>query len=138
MKIEELRIGNLIRYNKPSYELLKIQRNVVVKSIKHNNKNNMHVIECQTGERTFIKHFKPIRITQKWLLKFGFVDVKKYNYADYSLLMNNGLFIHINLPKYEITIGQLNNFSHCILKLKFVHQLQNFYFSIIGKDLILK
>src|SRR3989344_1204210 len=82
---------------------------------------------ARNGELYIESKLRGIKLTEEWLLRFAFEDVKKHGHADYSFLMEDGLFIHIHLPKYEVTIGQLNHFSHSLLELKYVHQLQNLY-----------
>ena len=66
---------------------------------------------------------EPIPLTEEWLLKFGFVKDKLTNFDYYK----DDFEIHLpNYFKYKDSI--LN-------KIKHVHQLQNLYHALTGKEL---
>ena len=65
---------------------------------------------------------KPILLTEEWLLKFGFKKVAENDfilgkYSLYYLLYYDGYRVSEITPKY-------------------VHQLQNLYFALTGKELV--
>ena len=62
----------------------------------------------------------PIPLTEEWLIKLGFEKAYEtcYQYKDFIL---NDKFIMMDI---DITI-----------QLKYVHQLQNLYFALIGEEL---
>jgi hypothetical protein len=62
-------------------------------------------------------NFKPIEITNEWLLDFGFVKGKK----GWSKTLNNK--------------RKFNLYMHTS---QFIHQLQNLYFALTGEELTLK
>ena len=64
--------------------------------------------------------YKPIPLTEEWLIKFGFEKAYEtcYQYKDFIL---NDKFIMMDI---DITI-----------QLKHVHQLQNLYFALTGEEL---
>lgn len=72
--------------------------------------------------------FKPIPLTEEWLLKMGF---KSNPYND-TYYLNN---VIINCDKTRgFTDLWIDDFPH----IKFVHQMQNFYFTITGEELEVK
>ena len=111
--VNELRIGNLL-YND----------NVIVKI----DARSVFDIWDDKG----IKNYKPILLTEEWLLNFGFEKSNRLDlgelkpcYAIFSLaimIRHNSFFID--------WIGGNT-------ELKYVHQLQNLYFALIGEELTL-
>lgn len=64
--------------------------------------------------------FKPLPLTDKWLIKLGFKPFGK----DWVL---NGIIIHTRKRGYVI--------NKKVQIIKFVHQLQNIYFALTGEEL---
>lgn len=77
-------------------------------------------------------YYKPIPITEEWLLKFGF-DGKDY-FTDLHLKSNNYEFHYGN---NELAIVQFEFGYGMFVKIKYVHQLQNIYFALTGEELTL-
>ena len=94
-------------------------------------------------------YYKPIPLTEDWLLKFGFekviyesddfgyetnyeLDIKGVGYISYSDDFSCALFGSKESSKNEL--GFLPNWDNC----KYVHQLQNLYFALTGEELTLK
>jgi len=69
------------------------------------------------------KDFKPIELNEEWLLGFGI----KFGWDNFDIEF---LFNEYNL-RYRYDIGS----SAFITSIKYVHQLQNLYFSLTGKEL---
>lgn len=69
---------------------------------------------------------EPIPLTEQWLLKFGF----KKKQTHYTHSINRG---------YEFILD--SDFTLCdidiFVSVKYVHQLQNLYFALTGKELCL-
>lgn len=110
MKAEELRIGNIIDYGEdnPQPLTLKMLSNI-----------------CNdTQDDTF----KPIPLTEEWLVKFGLVQDKK------SWLFKSHVVgkYHLNLKAF-ITGFKIGN-----VKCEYIHDLQNLYHAITGEELIIK
>lgn len=117
MEAKELRIGNLFieENSKKIIEVIGLEKNRVVFS-------GMFLDKWQA---------EPIPITKEWLLKFGF----KENDNIYKL-NNFGKFIffeHLNSFGFYPS-GLLNSLMR-MDNLKSVHQLQNLYFALTGKEL---
>jgi hypothetical protein len=139
MRLEELRLGNLVKIDESdtSFEVNGI--NTYALSIKD-----------QT-EDVWIKHdsFLPILLTEKWLLKFGFekviyesdetgysndyeLEIKGVGCISYSDDFSCALFGSKESSKDEL--GFLPNWDNC----KHVHSLQNLYFALTGEELKIK
>lgn len=76
--------------------------------------------------------FKPIQLTEEWLLKFGFIsDPYNDTYIKGSFTLN-----------CDKTRGKLelwpDNVTGKIIYIKHVHQLQNIYFALTGEELQVK
>jgi len=80
--------------------------------------------------------YKPIPLTEEWLLKFGFYQEKDDDYIlDFS-------------DKYAFYVSQYNSLfkfyldtDTCVIELfhiKHVHQLQNLYFALTNEELTIK
>lgn len=86
-----------------------------------------------------ISELKPIQLTKEWLVKFGF------EYDEGEIQQGNNLFLQCNArinivyadgDKNCVSIyqdGKLIDLAHGIVK--YVHQLQNLYFALTGKEL---
>jgi hypothetical protein len=118
MKAEELRIGNFYDHNGFVNEV-------------HPNT----IEEVWISERSWVK---PIPLTEEWLLKFGFscevkvgseigtdgVEFRVYHFDVLRFNTNHGWWYKVQ---------RIND-----TPLEYVHQLQNFYFALTGKELTLK
>lgn len=69
-----------------------------------------------------LDRFSGIKITEEWLLKFGFIKRYEDCYELGQLILNDK-FIMMDI---DITI-----------KLEHVHQLQNLYYTLFGKELVI-
>lgn len=139
MKASELRIGNYVGINNPNaYFHLK---GLLFKVININRNENYSItVESELYEEynQFIKFIDPILLTVDMLIVFGFrikfvTDPQEFN------------------PLREYTLGQFKlfkftddkNFFYSSGKgfhtdIKYLHQLQNLYFSLTGIELELK
>jgi len=121
MKANEFRLGNLVKCPEGFGQVTQIQDRevLVVDEIGY----TMEVI-------------KPIPLTEKWLIKFGFKhhdgwDDMKFHFRDEDAHNDNRFELLETNQGYETPSGQI-----C----KYVHQLQNcFYFhNLTGTELELK
>lgn len=120
MEAQELRLGNWIEV---------ICNDIVVPdSIEECNR--YHLKDLVKGSDYY--SYKPIPLTEEWLLKFGF-HRSQFMFYDGSFAYYKGDF-GIDLtgqPTWgDPQIG--------ILHIKHVHQLQNLYFALVGKELTIK
>lgn len=126
MKANELRIGNFVETN---YEGILEVANI---------NSEYSFIECRKPLYKAIGRFiewdiKPIFLTEKWLLEFGFEkveDINKDTCPDYKI---KGMLIHSDVHGNYV----LGNYSPICL-INNVHQLQNLYFALTGQELEIK
>ena len=137
MKNTELRIGNYVELLGNTTEIECISKLPM--------RNTMYWLKCKDYIDTKIIHFKPIPLTEEWLLKFGFEytnecdeikelvfkisDWLKFYFNNEDNYKSGCLFVGIE----ETDIGSSN-----AVFIESVHQLQNLYFALTGKELSLK
>jgi hypothetical protein len=71
--------------------------------------------------------FRPIPLTEEWLLKFGFHEIIDGNLRKGMLIVTKG-----SKGELTVTIRMI-----MIKTIKHVHQLQNLYFALTGEELTL-
>lgn len=88
--------------------------------------------------------FNPIPLTEEWLLKFGF-EKKDLKHTDGSI--SKGLYYNYPCVVDKARLSDDDEYSFCRLvpgginkynfftHFKYVHQLQNLYFVLTGKEL---
>ena len=112
MKVTDFRIGNLVE----------------------DPKGNIHKIE-RLDESSKISN--GIKLTDEWLIKFGFIKDDNGIYwidleVEYLELIPSLSKKHW-LPRYVQIVGLESKVK--LRRIKFVHQLQNLFFVITGKEL---
>ena len=110
MEKNEMRIGNYIKTK--SEGIIPIERGW----------------QIDEGEET-----EPIPLTEEWLLKFGFYFDLKTDYDGYWKKYKEGF--EIRIYKFEDYFEYGWQLGHDPIKIKYVHQLQNLYFSLTGEEL---
>lgn len=108
MKANELRIGNYVKSN----DVNMAPYFIVTASFLKQNENEMS---------WFID---PIPLTEEWLLKFGFECV--YTYDDHHYYLDS---------KHGFSLDRSFQHLDCEYDIEYVHQLQNLYFALTGKEL---
>ena len=115
MEARELRIGNYI-----------------INGIGEVFEANGETINSFRVGQSLLGIFKPIPLTEEWLIKFGFIQ-----YGD-----EGEYFKHKKLFAFEFLNQGIEfkvYFSDVVFThVKHVHQLQNLYFSLTGKELTIK
>jgi hypothetical protein len=124
MKAQELRIGNLVRTISEESEVLKIE---AIKIFDKTTDSDCVRLESFT-KWLEIDCIEPIIITEDWLIKLGFgcIPQIKEEYFRNCLSFN----IKDNICFFE-TDCQPEYFNH----IKYLHQLQNFYFLLTNQEL---
>ena len=84
--------------------------------------------------------FEPIPLTEEWLTKFGFEKDDVNTYIHYSLPSGTGIYFESGNDWNFNDANICGDYDECIhVKLpQYVHQLQNLYFSLTGKELTIK
>jgi hypothetical protein len=117
MNANELRIGNKAL-------LTDINEICIITSIS--NKYIGYETKSRIGE-CIPSCLNPIPLTKEWLLKFGFDGCTAPN-KSIKVGYNDDDFIHNQMS--------LMFKRNIIIKLNYVHQLQNLYFALTGKELV--
>lgn len=140
MNASELRIGNYVS-NPPLSECRKID----------------YLDICDHAESRLIQPFEPIPLTEEWLLRFG------WRYQDRDVNRSDKVEERFYISPYfgthreywlELQLESGNTFKHSFMwlnwnigggnhfvhfphghEIKYVHQLQNLYFALTGKEL---
>ena len=117
MKAKELRIGNLVNVSV-------IDQNVSVSAISKD------TIRVNDNILAILKYdqIEPIVLTEKWMQKLGFKYSKMYGWFE-----NKDTFIKIS-KEFNLYFSYPRTYK----ELTFVHELQNLYFALTGKELTLK
>ena len=111
---QELRIGNYIEYNG---EIIKLDGSLL----------------CCYIQNELEFPLNPIPLTEEILLKFGFKEKSKSK----NFYLGNFRF-HISKPANYDGFIFCDGYDVITDKIKYVHQLQNLFYSIIGKELTFK
>ena len=76
------------------------------------------------------ENLKPIPLTEEWLLKFGFKTDKTYVSDENPFLDYIKDEVRISMPYFSFEFG-----DGAFMELKYVHELQNLYFSLTQREL---
>ena len=83
-------------------------------------------------------YFEPIPLTEEWLLRFGFEKIIDNEFTLRYELKKDQRFDYF-LPKHNLkTFGLRFQGSTFFDVVKYLHQLQNLYFALCGKELQLQ
>lgn len=113
---KELRIGNFVSDSEYKY--------LTIEGIhpKSTNQLTIGINGVDSGDRMF-SEINPIKLTKEWLNKFVFEDGFEVGLSDDDF-MKDQMSVRID--------------NKIVIKIKYVHQLQNLHFSLYGKELELK
>lgn len=134
MKSAELRIGNLVTANSPA---------MVVTSI---NKYNVSLYMPDSESDSFdydVEDLNPVKLTQEILKGAGFLSedgrvftMETEKFITYELIWNN---ISRDVHAVGITVedenGKREGVQNFVWNMKYLHQLQNLFFSLTGQEL---
>jgi hypothetical protein len=123
MKPTELRIGNLVMYNG---EVVKVEQITKHKIGYHTKPNETRMNYARLCE------IEPIPITEEWLTKIGFV---KRIYSDKIFAHGEGMLSTVYFIESTMIDIRTEDNDATIL-CKHLHQLQNAYYLVVGKELI--
>jgi hypothetical protein len=115
MKSTELRIGNLVEFdNGTDYELIEI----TAEDLKH----------IESGV------YFPIPLTSEWLLKMGFEDDSYGNYRKY---ITEYAWFTVSIDRKTGAIREYVSIDYYEINppCEYVHQVQNIYYYLTGKEL---
>ena len=125
MKAEELRKGNHINTFINTTEG-RLHTKAVVRAL------HLNTCEVEGGSTTEYNFLEPIRLSKEWLEGFGF---EKYNECFYKIQIKRGYSDGWYLSKGGDLTKSISEFY---VRLRYVHELQNFWFTLTGRELVLK
>jgi hypothetical protein len=114
MKANELRIGNFVQYD--------------------HLKNPIKVSIIDTTEQSTKTKAKPIPLTEEWLLKFGCQRTRGGWFISADYFLYNPL-TEFDIPSSKYYGLMFNDKYVTTRAVQYVHQLQNLYFALTGKEL---
>lgn len=80
--------------------------------------------------------FKPIKLTEEWLLKMGF-QFPESEFEGEIIVNKESRFSAIRAKGFY-SVGLAGSFGLFLVKVKYVHTLQNLYHSVFGEELTIK
>lgn len=121
INVNELRIGNKLEWNKQEFNVCRIF-------------NQNEGVENENWTKP-CSELHPIPLTEEWLVKMGF----EYSVStvSYSIFFDdyNGV-LRIKPIGTELNVWmKRNNRTIRLVEVKYVHQLQNLYFTLTGEEL---
>lgn len=130
MKTEELRIGNYMQYRDKS-RLLQVC--------------NIGLLGFETVDENGLLYgsddildYNPISLTEEWLFDFGFKNTE-IGVFEIKVLSRGSINIHTNRMDIKfVELGTTGHYLFGVVDIKYVHQLQNLYFALTGKELTIK
>lgn len=135
---KEVRIGNLVMYKGKEYKIAGITKGFPVIDTF-----DFYFKDIEWGD------LKPIPLTVKWLVKFGFEKVKSVGFFwdakavfvknDYAIFYQVNKGINFDTDSQIITrlvdkSFQYKNGHGIVNEIIYVHQLQNLYFALTNKE----
>ncbi|OBW43505.1 hypothetical protein AB670_00034 [Chryseobacterium sp. MOF25P] len=139
MESKELRIGNFVSTSIDG-TVIYIVEEIKMHGLFLSNQRSITDI----GEVQY-HNIHPIPLTEEWLIKFGFKNINLKYHGNVELI---GLYLenidsHLTFDKNEWRLEQNEDWRdggnhHDLPNIEYVHQLQNLYFSLTGKELTLK
>jgi hypothetical protein len=106
-------------------------------------KGDNHELTMSDFDNDLEDCFEPIKLTEEWLIKFGFESYSTHvNYNELQIKNkkpNKHIVVRLGIQNKYFSVF---NHSECdftelqfIRQLDFVHQLQNLYFALTGEEL---
>ena len=122
LKVQELRIGNLVSQNGFFGYVYSIESALPREEERFSDKDVITLFD--NGLTTVpIEEIIPIRLNERWLMRFGFSELEK-NYR--TFFVNN---------KFKLEMSNGGNVYYGKFWLPYVHSLQNLYFALTGVEL---
>lgn len=140
----ELKIGNIV---KPDWN-----EDFIKVSAKH-------IVEQHQSDIAKSKYLEPILITKEWLLKLGFIEIEDNSYINGFRYIKQVIGNHDDIATQgidrngvwmdgigtynwsktgELVVNTLCRGNYCANSCIHVHELQNLYFSISGKNILIE
>jgi hypothetical protein len=83
-------------------------------------------------------YYQPLPLTEEWLIKFGFGDARITDRL-YTRKKTDGFYgFYINKETMSYCTFDYEGTIDDIIKIEYVHQLQNLYFAVTNEELTMK
>ena len=135
LSAKELRIGNLVSFNH-KWDILCTVKQIQQDSVRVSFETQPNLMN---GLTTHPDNYIPIRLTEEWLINFGFEKAKHSHGYDCYIkdgfdfdIVSHGRYWVLAIYTDESCTDSLY-FAHG--RFEYVHQLQNLYFALTGKEL---
>ena len=152
MRVEELRIGNLIECEQGDVGTVdEIRRHPSCE------RDYEHIVKVRLKNSYFtpteyIDRFKPIPLTEEWLMKFGFEKKVDYEQSEdeWGIISSINSRRGVGLYQPDEYKDKCPNYFFVTFRedvgcgwndlneVEYVHQLQNLYFALTGEELTIK
>ncbi len=137
LKVSDLRVGNIIHFGDDDWEHFNKDSFVKNRDFKITGFNGSEIVhfeeetiisgmKCISGCR--IEHCEPIPLTEEWILKLGFISNPYFDRYELNR-------IHIECDKTQGNLVLWIQKLPKLVKLEYVHQLQNLYYALTGEEL---
>ena len=125
LKAQDLRIGNYVLYEATYHKITSLTENVCGSVW-------LKAKEIDPYLHSY-KEIQPIPLTSEWLIKFGFEEgVIKLNDSWHYLKLDLKTDCIDNC-----VFGEKRSSMSILYKIYYVHQLQNLYYALTGKELVM-
>lgn len=95
-------------------------------------------IEILPSDVQLAGQFEPITLTEEWLIKFGFKYMDAFGWIKDFITMD-GTVAHYSFDLWRGTYSVENcDLTEIPQEIKYVHQLQNLYFALVGEELTIE
>lgn len=115
MKASELRVGNWVNNNEEDYQI-----------------TSATIAQVERGDSAAI----PIKITEEWLIRLGFEKV--YKSPMHSTYWIEAAEFAFSYYFWYEKGNQYADFKGVQINCEYLHQLQNLYYAINGRELLVK
>lgn len=137
--VKDLRVGNLVNLFLGMDDNCAQYRQCHIKGVMTDLVGSSHYLIGNTWIE-ISNNLEPIPLTDKWLIKFGFLnggyDLLFWYLKDFELAGNDFLNEGEDEPEYAFNY-YIDN-THKQILIKYVHQLQNLFFVLSGEELEIK
>lgn len=121
----ELRIGNLVGYKFGENEIY---------AIRSFDEEHVSLKDNISFDYIGFDEIEPLEITPFMLKKLGFYIVSDNEYKTRFDILEDGRFDYI-LVKHKLCTSTIRFEGSSLFNIKYIHQLQNLYFSLTGREL---
>lgn len=132
MNVKELRLGNYVKFR---FNIIQVS-SISCSGINLEAYYDYYGCQERIKARVLKDQIKPIPLTEEWLLKLGFIptDLSIKRSFDVTTYNNrwHGVFLEYHFAGWYMTT------PHIVKEIKWVHQIQNLYFSVTQEELTIK